>query len=59
MPGSQEGRLIWSALIRTIADPSYTAVLEAGGVTIGEEVSITIDFELTLKWEERNPHGEK
>jgi polyisoprenoid-binding protein YceI len=31
---------------------SYNSVLEAGGVTIGEEVTITIDFELTPKKEE-------
>ena len=52
------GGVATTTINRTDFGLSYNAVLEAGGVTIGEEVTITIDFELTPKKEERNHHVE-
>jgi polyisoprenoid-binding protein YceI len=46
------GGVATTTINRTDFGLSYNAVLEAGGVTIGEEVTITIDFELTPKKEE-------
>ena len=47
------GGVATATIDRTEFGLSYNRVLEAGGVTIGEEVSITIDFELTPKQEEQ------
>ena len=43
------GGVATATIDRTEFGLSYNRLLEAGGVTIGEEVSITIDFELTPK----------
>ena len=43
------GGVATATIDRTEFGLSYNRVLEAGGVTIGEEVRITIDFELTPK----------
>lgn len=47
------GGVATATIDRTEFGLSYNRVLEAGGVTIGEEVRITIDFELTPKQEEQ------
>ena len=47
------GGVATATIDRTEFGLSYNRLLEAGGVTIGEEVSITIDFELTPKQTER------
>ena len=51
------GGVATTTINRTDFGLSYNSVLEAGGVTIGEEVTITIDFELIPKKEESNHHG--
>ena len=43
------GGVATATIDRTEFGLSYNRLLEAGGVTIGEEVTITIDFELTPK----------
>lgn len=47
------GGVATATIDRTEFGLSYNRLLEAGGVTIGEEVTITIDFELTPKQEEQ------
>ena len=47
------GGVATATIDRTEFGLSYNRLLEAGGVTIGEEVSITIDFELTPKQAEQ------
>ena len=47
------GGVATATIDRTDFGLSYNRLLEAGGVTIGEEVRITIDFELTPKQEEQ------
>ena len=47
------GGVATATIDRTEFGLSYNRLLEAGGVTIGEEVSITIDFELTPKQTEQ------
>lgn len=46
------GGVATTTINRTDFGLTYNSVLETGGFTIGEEVTITIDFELTLKKEE-------
>ena len=47
------GGVATATIDRTEFGLSYNRLLEAGGVTIGEEVTITIDFELTPKQAEQ------
>jgi polyisoprenoid-binding protein YceI len=46
------GGVATATINRTDFGLTYNSALETGGVTIGEEVTITIDFELTPKKEE-------
>ena len=46
------GGMATTKINRTDFGLTYNSVLETGGVAIGEEVTITIDFELTPKKEE-------
>ncbi len=46
------GGVATTKINRTDFGLTYNSVLETGGVAIGEEVTITIDFELTQKKEE-------